>query len=164
MVMHGILKGHPRARFCLVVVFVLVCGISLTILWVLKLQSPFSQAVYNRIHLGMRVEQVTKIVGLPPGYYKVSPEEKFVNMRHEGIIVFGKSEEYEDVETESAIYDIVSRETGKPVAGFQKWVNDEDGILILTQEDKVIGKMYLVSLTSNNRRQWLSNLRRWLGL
>ena len=161
--MRGILRGHPRARFWLLVVFVLVGAITLTILCVYRLQSPFNQAVYDRIQLGMRVEEVTKIVGLPPGYYKVSSEEKFTNMRHEGMIAFG-SEDYEEVETESAIYDIVSRESGKPVADFRKWVNDEDGIFVLTQEDKVIGKMYVVSLTSNNRRQWLSNLRRWLGL
>jgi hypothetical protein len=167
--MRGILKRHRKA-FWLVLVSVLSTVIILGIIFLQGFQSPFHLSVYEQVQLGMTLEEVTTILSVPPGRYNVSPREAFVNMRHEGKIAFG-NQDYEEVEKESAVYDIISRKTGKPVAAFRTWANGEDGITVLTQENKVIGKMYLVSESSWNRgkryfnkKDWLTDLRRRLGL
>ncbi|GEM_PF-6027839 len=158
-----LLKACPRKRFWLLVVFVLAAGLSFAIVFLNRLRSPFNQGLYDRITVGMTVEDLSTLIGVAPGCYDVSPNEKFVNMRDEGIITFG-NKDYQEVEKEPAVHEFFSRQTGKPVAGFRKWVNDKEGIFILTEEDKVIGKMYVVSLTSFNRSNWLADLRRKIGL
>jgi hypothetical protein len=164
MVMRGILAEHPRARlWLLVVVFVLFAGIASTWVYLVNLRSPFNQAVYDRIQLGMTVEEATKIVGMPPGYYKVSREERFVNSGQEGIEPFG-TKDYEEIETEPGIFDIVSKKTGVPVASLRIWKNQDDGIFVVIQEDKVVSKYYVRSITAFDRSLWWTNLRRRLGL
>jgi len=161
--MRRILKDHPRARIWLLVVFVLGGGFALTIVLAVNLRSPFNQTVYDRIKLGMTVEEVTKIIGTAPGWYKVSREEMFVNSGQEGIEPFG-TKDYEEVETEPGVFDIVYKKTGVPVARLRIWKNEEDGIFITTQEDKVVSKYYVRSITSFNRTLWWTNLRQRLGL
>ena len=160
-----ILQESHRAYWVLVAM-VLLAGVALSI-WLVRLRSPFNEAVYERIHLGMTLEEVTMIVDKPPGYYNVSPEENFLIIRHEGVIIFGEKNSWE-VDPKSAVYDIVSEETGKPVAVFRKWVSGEDGIFVVTQEDKVIGKVYVASFTFYNRdyyrKRWLTRLGQRVGL
>ena len=115
----------------------------------------------------MATEEATTIIGLQPGYYQVSPTEQFVNMSHDSIFAFG-TENYQEVEREPAVYDVISRKTNKPEMGLLKWVNSENGIFLIIQDGKVIGKMHVVSLTSFNRnasgRTWFSDLRNRLGI
>src|SRR5438132_9367633 len=161
--MYAILKAHPRVRFWLWIGFLLLVGIALISIWLVNLRSPFNQAVYNRIQLGMTVEEATKIVGMPPGYYNVSREEGFVNSGQEGIEPFG-TKDYEEIETEPGIFDIVSKKTGVPVASLRIWKNQDDGIFVVIQEDKVVSKYYVRSITAFNRSLWWTNLRRRIGL
>ena len=97
--MHTFLKTHPRVRFWLLIGCVLLVGTALISIWLVNLRSPFNQAVYDRIQLGMTVEETTKIIGMSPGYYNVSREERFVNSGQEGIEPFG-TKDYEEIETE----------------------------------------------------------------
>jgi hypothetical protein len=161
--MPTILKAHPRVRFWLLIGFVLLVGIVLISIWISNLRSPFSQVVYDRIQLGMTVEEATKIVGMPPGYYNVSREERFVNSGQEGIEPFG-NKDYEEIEREPGIFDIVSKKTGVPVASLRIWKNQDDGIFVVIQEDKVVSKYYVRSITAFDRSLWWTNLRRRLGL
>jgi hypothetical protein len=155
-------KRH-RIRFWLLSLLVLIAVTTLAVLWLDRLRSPFNEGVYNQVQIGMTLAEVTTLLNMPPGRYNVSPEEQFVNMRHEGKIAFG-NREYDEVKKEPGVFDIVSRQTKTPVASFRTWANAENGIYVLTQEDKVIGKMHVVSLTSFNRANWLKDLRRWLRL
>jgi hypothetical protein len=155
-------KGRRRKPW-LLVGLTAVIGFLVAAVGLVALRSPFNQAQYDQIELGMTLDEVTAILGRPPGYYWVSPEEKFVNMRDKGTIAFG-TKDYEEIERKLAVYDIVSRDTGQSVATLRKYVSDQNGVFLLTREDKVIGAMYVVSLTSFNRGAWLDRLRRKLGL
>jgi hypothetical protein len=138
-------------------------GLTVVIGWISNSQSPFNHAVYDQIKMGMTVEEVTKIIGMPPGLYKVSREEMFVNQGEEGMYAFG-TKDYEEVETEPGIFDILHKETGVPAGGLRVWKNQEDGIMVIIQEDQVICKFYVRSITSFNRSLWWTKLRRRLGL
>lgn len=163
--MHWMLKDHRRAKLWLLVVSVLVAGVIAVFVFPYKFRSTplFNLATYDRIQVGMTLDEVSTIVGVPPGYYDVSPEEKFVNLNHAGKIAFG-NQDYEEIETQTAVYDIVSRDTAKSVASLRKWANDENAIFVLTERDRVIGKMHCNSLTCFSRKNWLSDLRKRVGL
>src|SRR5262245_64776214 len=81
-----------RTRFWLVVVLVLAAGLTVGVAFVRSLRSPFNQGLYEQITLGMTLEELTTLAGVPPGCYDVSLDEKFVNMRHEGKITFGDND------------------------------------------------------------------------
>jgi hypothetical protein len=158
------LKEGPRKWLWLVLVFLLAAGLSIAIVFLNKTRTPFNRGLYERITVGMAVADLSRLLDVAPGCYDVSPDEKFVNMRHEGVITFGDERTFQEVEKETGILEYFSRQTGKPVAGLRKWVNDKEGIFILTKENNVIGKMYVVPLTAFNRNNWFADLRRKVGL
>jgi len=151
-----------RMKLGLLAVAVLVAGVIIGIVRTKLLQSPFNQA-YDRVELGMSVDEVTKILGMPPGYYQVSPSENFGPIKIEGTTT-SSFKNFEGVERDAGVFDIVSRGTDKCLARLYKWDNAEDGIWIWTQDDIVIGKMYGRSRTFIERNQWWYQLRQRLGL
>src|SRR5262245_53899932 len=98
-----------RTRFWLVVLLALAAGLTFGVVFLRSLRSPFNQALYEQITLGMTLEDLTILVGASPGCYDVSLDEKFVNMRHEGKITFGNND-YQEVEKEPGVHDYFSRQ------------------------------------------------------
>jgi len=141
------MKRHPRARLWLLIIATLIALASVAILCFLGSASPINLAAFERIELGMTRDDVMKAIGARPGNYNVSPKEQFVLGEHRGTIVFLVTD-YEEIERETAVYDIVSRKTGKPVARLWKWANEENAIFVITEDDKVIGKTHSFVLST----------------
>jgi hypothetical protein len=161
--MRGRLRRNRRVRLALLTVVVLAAALGVAAMCLFIFRSPINLSSFERIQLGMTIQEVTAIVRLPPGYYDVSPAEQFVLQEHEGKIAFG-GQGHEEVETAPAEYDIRSRTTGQTVARLRKWANADNAIFIITKDERVIGKLHCDSLTSFNRWKFLRELRRRLGV
>ena len=96
--MRRMLTRNRQVRLGLLAAAVLAAAMGLATVCFLIFRSPINLGSFERIQLGMTIQEVTAVLGVPPGYYNVTPAEQFVVQEHEGTIAFG-SKGYEEVET-----------------------------------------------------------------
>jgi hypothetical protein len=149
-----------RGRWGVWLLGVILLATAVGVACFLVLPSPFSQADYKRVRVGMTAEEAEAALGRPPGYYGISSEAGFVLMAEEGKVMFGRG--HEGVEVSAAVHDLRSNATGKTVAQVRRWVASGGTVRVITQDGRVIGKSYWASPTSRNWWNWLKGLPRRL--
>ncbi len=125
-------------------------------------RSPLDQAAFDRVELGMPLDEVESALGVPPGKYcGNAPPDSIDSQTARGheILLPGNSV---PVSAGPGAFDAVDRDSGRVTMRTRTWTDGAHVIGVAAVGGKVVKKVHATLIPAHKR--WLRRLRRWLGV